>query len=642
MIAGVERHQRRAGAEDTVYEALADFDDLLDGQSTGQVPGHFEQGPYALLPAQGDARLELQTSRHLADQKRDQQHDGKGRQILDVAHREREARRHEKEIECRHGQYGGQRPRSATQSIGNEDGSRQEDHDDVGQFEMRQQRGGNQCGQGDPETRQQIVPPRDGLPFGRLPLCRFALAGGPLVHVASHEHDFEIRRLLAKLFGKTALPRPQPGGFPADDHLPQIVFARIGRRHRHRIVAGQARRRCAQILRQFQGAQNARAIAFRKTLELGRFNVDHMPRNIELGGQPCAGTDQLVAAETGADADEQRLLGRPDGARRGFAAVGQDIIVDAVGRAAQGQFPQRQQVALAEEILHGALGLLGNIDLAFLQALQQFLMRQVDENDFVRVIKDVIGQGFPDLDPGNAADDIVQALQMLDIDRREDVDTGRQQFLDILPALGVTRTRRIGMGQFIDENQFGFSGERSVDVEFTQFVTLVLDALLRNRIQTANHLRRFGASMRLDQTDDQIDTLSLQGPGGSEHGIGLADTWAGPEEDLQLAPVSLYRLCFQLRQERIRIGTLHFVVHQGLLPDQGIRPNAIIFLPNGARSSATFPKSPTIARKGRRQTAPDRRTRPALPDQNVRETESTATPRPASLVFPPNELTPLL
>ena len=57
--------------------------------------------------------------------------------------------------------------------------------------------------------------------------------------------------------------------------------------------------------------------------------------------------------------------------------------VDALGHAPQRQFAQRDQVALFEEALDGAAGLLGHVDFAFAQPLDQVVGRQVDQLDFV-------------------------------------------------------------------------------------------------------------------------------------------------------------------------------------------------------------------------------------------------------------------
>ena len=48
---------------------------------------------------------------------------------------------------------------------------------------------------------------------------------------------------------------------------------------------------------------------------------------------------------------------------------GAHLIVDAIGSTTQGQLAQGNQVAFTEEMLDGALGLAGDIDFAFMQAL---------------------------------------------------------------------------------------------------------------------------------------------------------------------------------------------------------------------------------------------------------------------------------
>ena len=40
---------------------------------------------------------------------------------------------------------------------------------------------------------------------------------------------------------------------------------------------------------------------------------------------------------------------------------------------------------------------------------------------------------------------------MLDVERRQHVDTGVAQFLDVLPAFGMAAARSVAMGEFIHE-----------------------------------------------------------------------------------------------------------------------------------------------------------------------------------------------
>ncbi|MDR6236653.1 hypothetical protein QE440_004394 [Pseudomonas psychrotolerans] len=94
------------------------------------------------------------------------------------------------------------------------------------------------------------------------------------------------------------------------------------------------------------------------------------------------------------------------------------------GGGAHGQLAQRGEVGLAEEGVDGGAGLLGHIDLALAQALQQFPGWQVDEHQFIGIEQDLVRHGFPYLHSGDVAHLVVETFQVLDIDRGVDVDAG--------------------------------------------------------------------------------------------------------------------------------------------------------------------------------------------------------------------------
>src|SRR5574340_342426 len=50
---------------------------------------------------------------------------------------------------------------------------------------------------------------------------------------------------------------------------------------------------------------------------------------------------------------------------------------------------------------------------------------------------------------------LVQALEMLDVDRRVDVDPGGQELLHVLPALLVARAGGVGVGELVDQGDLG-------------------------------------------------------------------------------------------------------------------------------------------------------------------------------------------
>ncbi len=79
------------------------------------------------------------------------------------------------------------------------------------------------------------------------------------------------------------------------------------------------------------------------------------------------------------------------------------------------------------------------------------------------------GTALADADyAGDLRDDVVQALEVLHVDRRVDVDPGLEQLADVLPALQVTRARGVGVGQLVDEDELRLAREGGVEVELLE------------------------------------------------------------------------------------------------------------------------------------------------------------------------------
>ena len=105
---------------------------------------------------------------------------------------------------------------------------------------------------------------------------------------------------------------------------------------------------------------------------------------------------------------------------------------------------------MGEECLQRLGRLLGQIHLAVVQALYQFTRRQIDQADVAQTVENRIGDGLADPDAGDLVHHVVQAFQVLDIDRGVDVDASIEQFFHVLPASLVTASGGVAMGQLID------------------------------------------------------------------------------------------------------------------------------------------------------------------------------------------------
>lgn len=162
-----------------------------------------------------------------------------------------------------------------------------------------------------------------------------------------------------------------------------------------------------------------------------------MPDAAESGRQAGGGAYQLLAAGIVANAQQDGVAGVPDLLLTLAVAPGAHLLIDPVGGAAQRQLAQGNQVTFAKEVFDGAFGLAADINLPLVEALAKIVGREIDQHHVIGGIKERVGDGFADLHAGDAADHVVQAFQMLDVNGGKDVDSGFKKLFDVLPAFGV-------------------------------------------------------------------------------------------------------------------------------------------------------------------------------------------------------------
>ena len=140
-----------------------------------------------------------------------------------------------------------------------------------------------------------------------------------------------------------------------------------------------------QLLRQAQRTQNRAALVFGQSVQLRRFDIHRMPDAAKFGRQARGGADKLFIAAAVAYAQQDGISRMPDALLALQVAPGAHLIVDAIGSTTQGQLAQGNQVTFTEEMFDGALGLAGNIDFAFMQALAQIISNQKKIGDDFRI-----------------------------------------------------------------------------------------------------------------------------------------------------------------------------------------------------------------------------------------------------------------
>ncbi len=271
----------------------------------------------------------------------------------------------------------------------------------------------------------------------------------------------------------------------ADDDLGHVVGVRKGEQIVRNSApdTGNGERLGAQRLRQAQGIGQPVALLVGQLQAAPGFDADRGPGRMQPVRQPLGVAHEAGRARILAEAHQDALARGPRTLDRVGLHVGEQLLVDALGGAAQRQLAQRGQVSRREIMLQRTLGLPGNVDLALLQPLDQVVRREVDQFDRIRPVEHRIGHGFAHAHMRDLGDHVVEAFDVLDVDGGVDVDAARQQLLDVEIALGMTAARRIGVRQFIDQDDLRPARDHRIEVHLLENLVAVFEPFARNDLE---------------------------------------------------------------------------------------------------------------------------------------------------------------
>ena len=259
---------------------------------------------------------------------------------------------------------------------------------------------------------------------------------------------------------------------------------------------------------------------------------------VEAVGLPPPAADHQRRARARRDADQDPLVGAVHLLDPGATQVLPQLLVDHLGGEQQRDLAQLRELALEPDHVARGRARTG-------EATQAVFGRGVDDLDLVRGAQERLGDGV-----GHRAADDRRNLRLLlrdelEVDRRDDRDAGREHVLDVLPALRVTRPRRVAVGEPVDQHDLGAAMQHGADVDR---LSALRDAR-RDDLELAQQLlgpRRVGGLRR-----GHHDVLaSLLAPAALvEHPGRLADSRGVAEEHLEVAPLALALLQFETPQE---------------------------------------------------------------------------------------------
>ena len=143
---------------------------------------------------------------------------------------------------------------------------------------------------------------------------------------------------------------------------------------------------------------------------------------------------------------------------------------------------------------------------------------------------------FADDDSGDRTHDRSDALDVLNVERRDHVDLGREQFLDVFVAFAVLAAGYVRVRQLVHQDDVGISRENRIDIHFFKNRTLVLELLARHDFHSFDKLFDAFAAVRFHNADDDVFAATAAADRFAEHAEGLADTRGVAQEELEDAP----------------------------------------------------------------------------------------------------------
>ncbi len=203
--------------------------------------------------------------------------------------------------------------------------------------------------------------------------------------------------------------------------------------------------------------------------------------------------------------------------------------VHLVGNPEQRELSQRREVAGPEVVRERRVDLLRLVDVAVSHTPAQRLGGAVDQLDLVGSPHDLVGERLALLHTGDALDDVVHRLEVLDIDGGHDVDACIEKLLDVLPALLVARTRNVRMRELVDEGERRPAPEHGVDVHLLERTSPIWDHPPGHDLEVADLLDRPGPAVRLDESDHDVGPPVVTASTLVQHREGLADARRGAE-----------------------------------------------------------------------------------------------------------------
>ena len=297
---------------------------------------------------------------------------------------------------------------------------------------------------------------------------------------------------------------------PAHHDAGHVVVTRPAQHLADDVLALQDHGLAAQLLGQ---PQRLRHLILRFLAQIGvavRLDVDGGPGRARPVGNTLGGAYDPGGGGVGADADEDAVACRPrpgDGMR---PHVVEHLRIDALGRVRAAPVRAGPSGCRGEKKLCDRPPRPARARRPCLRASRFSRSsggRSISSISSARS-QDAVRQRFAHLDAGDALDDVVQALQVLDVERRVDVDAGGEDLVHVLPALEMPAAGRRWCGPARRPARCSGGGRGWRRCPSRERAAAVVDVRRGNDLQAGEQRLRFLRPCVSTIADDHVDAFA--------------------------------------------------------------------------------------------------------------------------------------
>jgi hypothetical protein len=268
---------------------------------------------------------------------------------------------------------------------------------------------------------------------------------------------------------------------------------------------------------------------------VGRSNEDSNQVGPRTHGETSRPPHNRLALLSTGERHHDALFGLPMPLDPVEVSVLGDGFIDSVRRPRQRELTEGAEVARAEVVGECGVDSLRLIDLSGGQPLPNTFLGEVHELDLVGPAHDVVRDRLALHDIGDLEDDVVERVEVLDVDRRQHVDLGIEQLVDILPSLCVARTGDVAVRQLVDQRHLGSARQDGIEVHLLEYRPTICERPPRDDLETPDHGGGLCSLVGLDESDDDVPPCCAEAVSFLQHGERLPDAGCSAQEHLQSA-----------------------------------------------------------------------------------------------------------